>query len=98
MKKAYFMLGRRGIYPTFSQCCVLQRSKVTGASQERPNILFIMSDDHAVQALSAYGHPISKLAPTPNIDRIAAKMVCTVPALICDQLPVRSEPRSDAYR
>lgn len=38
---------------------------------KRPNILFIMSDDHAVQAISAYGHPVSKLAPTPNIDRIA---------------------------
>ena len=37
----------------------------------RPNIVFIMSDDHAMQALSAYGHPVSKLAPTPNIDRIA---------------------------
>lgn len=36
-----------------------------------PNIVFIMSDDHGCQALSAYGHPISKLAPTPNIDRIA---------------------------
>ncbi|MDR1718618.1 MAG: sulfatase [Dysgonamonadaceae bacterium] len=36
------------------------------------NILFIMTDDHAFQALSAYGHPISKLAPTPNLDRIAA--------------------------
>jgi len=30
-----------------------------------------MSDDHAVQAVGAYGHQISKLAPTPNIDRIA---------------------------
>ncbi len=38
---------------------------------ERPNIVFIMSDDHAVAALSAYGHPISRIAPTPNIDRIA---------------------------
>lgn len=38
---------------------------------KRPNIIFIMSDDHAEQAISAYGHPISKLAPTPNIDRIA---------------------------
>lgn len=38
-----------------------------------PNILFIMADDHAMQAISAYGHPISKLAPTPNIDRIAKK-------------------------
>lgn len=36
-----------------------------------PNILFIMADDHAIQAISAYGHPVSKLAPTPNIDRLA---------------------------
>lgn len=33
-----------------------------------PNILFIMSDDHAYQAISAYG---SGLNTTPNIDRIA---------------------------
>ncbi len=38
---------------------------------KKPNIIFIMADDHATQAISAYGHPISKLAPTPNIDRIA---------------------------
>ena len=37
----------------------------------RPNIVFIMTDDHAAQAISAYGHPVSQLAPTPNIDRIA---------------------------
>lgn len=37
----------------------------------RPNIIFIMADDHAIQAISAYGHPIGKLAPTPNIDKIA---------------------------
>lgn len=36
-----------------------------------PNIVFIMADDHAFQAISAYGHPLSVLAPTPNIDRIA---------------------------
>ncbi|RED98380.1 sulfatase family protein [Marinoscillum furvescens] len=35
---------------------------------KRPNILFIMSDDHAYQAISAYG---SKLISTPNIDRLA---------------------------
>lgn len=43
----------------------------TEIKRKRPNIVFIMADDHAYQALSAYGHPISKLAPTPNIDRIA---------------------------
>ena len=40
-------------------------------AQTRPNIIFIMSDDHAYQAISAYGSELSKLAPTPNIDRIA---------------------------
>ncbi len=38
--------------------------------ENTPNIVFIMTDDHAAQAISAYGHPISHLAPTPNIDRI----------------------------
>ncbi|SOE20311.1 Arylsulfatase A [Spirosomataceae bacterium TFI 002] len=37
---------------------------------ERPNIVFIMSDDHAYQAISAYDN---KLIETPNIDRIAKK-------------------------
>jgi arylsulfatase A-like enzyme len=36
---------------------------------EKPNILFIMADDHAFQAISAYGHGLNS---TPNIDRIAA--------------------------
>lgn len=35
---------------------------------DRPNILFIMSDDHASHAISAYGSKINK---TPNIDRLA---------------------------
>ena len=35
------------------------------------NIIHIMCDDHSYQTISAYGHPISKLAPTPNIDRLA---------------------------
>ena len=38
------------------------------ASPTRPNIVFIMSDDHAYQALSAYS---DHLIQTPNIDRIA---------------------------
>ncbi len=36
--------------------------------KRRPNIIFIMSDDHAYQAISAYDN---KLIKTPNIDRIA---------------------------
>ena len=37
-------------------------------AQGPPNILFIFSDDHACQAISAYGSVINR---TPNIDRIA---------------------------
>lgn len=43
------------------------------AAPQRPNIVYIMCDDHAFQCISAYGSPISKLAPTPNIDRIAER-------------------------
>lgn len=35
---------------------------------QRPNIIYIMSDDHAYQAISAYGHGLNE---TPNIDRLA---------------------------
>lgn len=38
------------------------------SKEKRPNIIFIMSDDHAYQAISAYDN---KLIETPNIDRIA---------------------------
>ena len=41
--------------------------------EERPmNIVYIMCDDHSFQTIGAYGHPLSRLAPTPNIDRLAA--------------------------
>ena len=36
----------------------------------RPNIVYIMTDDHASHMMSAYG---SKLASTPNLDRIASE-------------------------
>lgn len=38
------------------------------AAADRPNIIFIMSDDHASHALSCYGSKINK---TPNLDRLA---------------------------
>ena len=39
-------------------------------SADRPNIIFIMSDDHANKAISAYD---STLMRTPNIDRLATE-------------------------
>ncbi|WP_306261202.1 sulfatase [Pararhizobium sp. IMCC21322] len=51
---------------------------------KRPNILFIMSDDHAANAISCYG---SGLNHTPNLDRIATQGMrldhCYVTNSIC---------------
>jgi arylsulfatase A-like enzyme len=51
---------------------------------ERPNILYLMADDHAAHAISAYGSKINK---TPNIDRIAKEGMlftrCWVTNSIC---------------
>jgi arylsulfatase A-like enzyme len=47
-------------------------SNIRAPGVQGPNILFIMSDDHALAAISAYG---SELIETPNIDRIASEGV-----------------------
>ena len=43
------------------------------APGQRPNILFLFSDDHAVGAISAQQGRLSRIAPTPAIDRLAAE-------------------------
>lgn len=52
---------------------IVSLSSYGQTDMQRPNVIFIMSDDHAEQAISAYGHPISQKAPTPHIDRIASE-------------------------
>lgn len=49
--------------------CVLLISHASAA--DKPNILFIMSDDHAAHGIGAYGGRLAALNPTPNIDRLA---------------------------
>ena len=38
---------------------------------QKPNILFIFTDDHAYQAVGAYNSWLKELCPTPNIDSLA---------------------------
>ncbi len=54
------------LVPTIS----LAADSAVPANVQRPNILFILCDDHGSQAISAYG---SKINRTPNIDRLAAE-------------------------
>ena len=52
-------------------CCLTFCTGKTGKEPHgKPNIIFVMSDDHAYQAISAYGHGLNE---TPNIDRLAAE-------------------------
>jgi arylsulfatase A-like enzyme len=59
-------------------------AQLVSVAERRPNILYIMADDHAAHAVGAYG---SKLNKTPNIDRIAQQGMrfdlCLVTNSIC---------------
>lgn len=41
------------------------------AKEDRPNILFVFTDDHATHAIGAYNGWLKSVNPTPNIDRLA---------------------------
>lgn len=41
-----------------------------GSKEQKPNIIFIMTDDHSKRAMSAYSHD---LIETPHLDKIAEK-------------------------
>ncbi len=56
----------------------------TKQKSDRPNILYIMSDDHGYQAISAYGH--QGLNKTPNIDRIAKNGAIFTRAFVTNSL------------
>ena len=62
-----FSLGR--FWTALCLALVCQMIPARAGATTRPNILFIMSDDHAAHAISAYG---SRVNQTPNIDRLAA--------------------------
>src|SRR5882672_10738134 len=77
------MITRAPIIAVFLLSSVVS-AMAQSVSAARPNILFIMSDDHAAHAISAYG---SKINQTPNLDQIAREGVrfdrCFVVNSIC---------------
>jgi arylsulfatase A-like enzyme len=53
---------------TLCMCAMATALAGPGRAADRPNIVYIMSDDHAAHAIGAYGSHVNQ---TPNIDRLA---------------------------
>lgn len=62
---------------------VLLAPILLSAQSKRPNIIFILSDDHTYQAISAYGN---RYVQTPNIDRIAREGVLFHHAMVTNSI------------
>jgi len=66
-------------------------SLVSCGTQQResrkPNIIYIMSDDHAYQAISAYGYGLNE---TPNIDRLAKEGAIFTKACVTNSISAPS--------
>ena len=58
---------------TLLSSCLVSPPAVVAQSSTPPNIVFIFSDDHAPQAIGAYGQWLAHVDPTPNIDRLATQ-------------------------
>jgi len=67
VKAIFLLLCCAAIVVVTVSSCVLKSSPSMSAKQ-RPNIIFVFTDDHGYQAISAYGSKVNK---TPNIDRLA---------------------------
>jgi len=77
--KSYIMVWQTCFFVVMGvvHCAVAQDSPQQSKEREddRPNIIFMLSDDHTSQAWHCYGGRLSKFVNTPNIDRIAREGV-----------------------
>jgi arylsulfatase A-like enzyme len=76
-------LRLRPVMVLCSAALVFALSLCDGRAASRPNILFIMSDDHAAHAVSSFG---SKVNQTPNIDRLAHDGVRFANTFVCNSI------------
>ncbi len=60
-------------FKQFAVAVLLTAVSTSAIAADRPNILFIFSDDHAPHAIGAYNGWLKSVNPTPNIDKLAAQ-------------------------
>ena len=62
----------RGFRRSLIRCVLIACSLSSAVGADQPNILFLMSDDHAAHALGAHGGRLARLDPTPALDKLAS--------------------------
>lgn len=95
MKNWIIPIGLAGCLPLSASC----KSRQPAQQKERPNILFIMSDDHTSQAWGIYGGVLSKYVKNENIRRLAAEG-CVLNDAFCTNsisVPSRASILTGAY-
>ena len=79
----------RGLLAVLGLVLALAPAHAAGgkAKNKRPNIIYIMADDHASAAIGAYGSWLKDVVKTPNIDKLAKDGMrftnCVVTNSIC---------------
>ena len=73
--------------------CTLLAS-IPAVAAERPNIVFIMTDDHAAHAIGAYGSRVNQ-TPQPRSPGARGR---AADERLRDQLDLHAEPRRDPHR
>jgi len=67
--------------------CLTEQKKAEQTIAEKPNIIWIFSDDHSYQTIGAYGGHLRELNMTPNLDKLASQGMrfdrCYVENSIC---------------
>ena len=64
---------KKFLFPIIGLFCFVQLAGTFVTAADRPNIVFVFTDDHAPHAIGAYDGWLKEVNPTPNIDRLAAQ-------------------------
>lgn len=86
--KGLIPIGTLAILATYMAAgCANKLTETTAENQaKRPNILFIMSDDHTAQAWGIYGGILEEYVHTPNIDRLAEEGTVLTNCLVSNSI------------
>jgi uncharacterized sulfatase len=71
VKKELVMTNIPSIGRALIGCLLASWIQAAAVGSPKPNILFILSDDHTTQALGCYGSRLASLNPTPVLDELA---------------------------